>query len=83
MAPTAATPTELGPWVELWVYKYGVGWGHLAPNFWLEPNFGFLNMQNDIASANVPFYNSNELLHRLVRHTTPKYHSLDMCCAPC
>ena len=52
--------------------------GHLAPNFWLEPNFGFLNTQNGIASANVPFYNSNEVLHQLVRQTTPKYHSLDV-----
>ena len=25
VAPTAATPTKLGPRVELWVYKYGVG----------------------------------------------------------
>jgi hypothetical protein len=29
-------------------------------------------------SANVPFYNSNEVPHRPVRHTTPKYHSLDV-----
>ena len=52
--------------------------GHLAPNFCLEPNFDFLNTQNGIASANVPFYNSNEVLHQLVRQTTPKYHSLDV-----
>jgi hypothetical protein len=27
VGPTTATPTELGPLVGLWVYKYGVGLG--------------------------------------------------------